>query len=252
MGHRVIFSLFPILHWTMTDFVPYAQKDTNEILKSKLEEVAFTDPLSEEAKKTRRNLLSISFLTIVVALYRPEIKTIFNLGFPDHAVTSQNMQGIACLMITYFLIKYVIEIYVDYQGWRHQLRVVETGRFISLIKHFEDIQITVNQRLTRLDSALRIQQSHPSDQFSEALSSVDGIAKQLEKTNAEVRPLINAWTETIATMASATLRKDRARKSAFWLLEVLIPIGLGSLVLVKSHQISRRFFRTFAIGCYDN
>jgi hypothetical protein len=220
----------------MTDFIPFSQKDTNDILRSKLEEVAFSDPLSEEAKKTRRNLLSISLLTIVVALYRPEIKTIFSVGFPDQAVTSQNMQGIACLMIAYFLIKYVIEIYVDYQGWRHQLHVVETSRFISLIKHFEDIQVTVNQRLTRLDSALRVQQSHPSDQFSEALYSVDGIAKQLERMNGEVRPLLTTWNETIIAMGSATLRKDRARKSAFWLLEVLIPIGLGALVLIRAHH----------------
>lgn len=220
----------------MNDFVPFSQKDTNDILKSKLEEVAFSDPLSEEAKKTRRNLLSISLLTIVVALYRPEIKTIFSVGFPDQTVSSQSMQGIACLMISYFLIKYIIEIYVDYQGWRHQLRVVETARFISLIRHFDDTQVTVTQRLSRIDTALQMQQSHPSDQFSEALQSVDGIANQLERMNGEVRPLLKSWGETITTMGSATLRKDRARKFAFWLLEVLIPVGLGVLVLLRTHH----------------
>lgn len=218
----------------MGDYETLSQKDTNEILKSKLNEVVFTDPLSEESKKTRRNLLALSLLVIATALYHLEIKTVFNVGFPEKTISSQNIQGIACLAIWYFLIKYIIAVYVDYSGWLHQLRTVETAPFLRLVEVYSVARAETNNRIGRLEAALSSQQQYSSDRFAESAADLKSTHVYLNQMTNGHSHLLASWAKTVETMGKASKRKDWARQFEFWTLEVAIPIGLSVMVLYRS------------------
>jgi hypothetical protein len=218
------------------DFKTLTQNETNESLKTKLEEVAFVDPLGDEARKTKRNLLTLCVVVIVVALYRLQFKTVLNFSVPEGAVPTEAIQGFACVMLLYFLVKYFFEVRRDYKGWKHKTRVVEMTPFLPLIRIYSDAQAAADTRLARLEAALRTDPKGQPTHFAEALNFVQTAGKEMYHMNQSFAPLLASWKNALERMEAPSKRLDRETQWAFWIIDVLIPGIMSFVVLWRSRH----------------
>ena len=89
-----------------------------QLHKTKATDIAFSDPLSDETRKTRTHLLFTAALSVVVKAYELKITKAPWLDLDVPANAPQILEGALSAALCYFLFVFFIYGWQDFRRWR--------------------------------------------------------------------------------------------------------------------------------------
>lgn len=212
------------------------QKVYAAIKENDLDSVLFSDPFSDNTRKTKRNLLLAAFICILISALELKITGFLGLQTKNQALGSELAQGLVSLVVIYFLFNFILQAFIDFQAWQFQKEKLLTKPYIDLISLLENNYRTINQQISSamhnfsIPEPFDLHRSHELQEFSKMLGSTSGqinsIKGNLASVLQEMQPLIDAWSETIMKMDRLNARL-RARFLSFWSMDIGFPIVMA-------------------------
>ena len=90
------------------------------VRENDLDGVMFKDPLSEETRKAKRNLLVAASVCVLLAIFSIRVTSFASLAVDAPGVTREVAQGLACLVVIYLAIGFVFHAFVDLVAWKYE------------------------------------------------------------------------------------------------------------------------------------
>lgn len=188
--------------------------DAPELHHTKPTDIAFRDPLSEEARKVRTHLLFAGALAVLVKTYDLKLSKAPWLEFDIPANAPQLLHGALSAVLCYLLFVFTLYAWQDFRRWRlaGELHLVH-GSFDLILQSRNDL-FAITQHLDELTADAPLQ-----EQIRVAVATA---ATRLPESQSRLQAL------------SASLRRLNALQ---WFRVIVVetgfPIGLGIFALSK-------------------
>lgn len=221
----------------------YIRPDVHKaIIENDIGEIVFQDPLTDDTRKAKRNLVASSFAALLIAALNLQVSGFLGLQTALHTTLESNItKGLACLIVGYFLAVFALAAYVDYSAWKFTRERALIKPYLDLVSmleaHFHITGEKVTNAMHGLNSTVietdMQSQVHFSSQISSATGQLNAIQEEINSLHSEIAPLVTKW----ATMISRSERLSwrlRARFISLWLLDLLLPVLLGSFAIWKT------------------
>ncbi|WP_176047245.1 hypothetical protein [Burkholderia sp. BCC1644] len=214
------------------------------ITENDIGEVVFQDPLTDDTRKAKRNLVAGSFTALLIAALNLQVSGFLGLQTAVHTTLESSItKGLACLIVGYFLSAFALAAYVDYSAWKFTRERALTKPYLDLVSmleaHFHITGEQVKNAMHGLDGTVIETDMRSQVQFSSQISSATGQLKAIQEgmnsLHAEVAPLLAKWA-TVITRSERLSWRLRARFISLWLLDLLLPLLLGGLAIWKTYD----------------
>jgi TM2 domain-containing membrane protein YozV len=208
------------------------------IEENDIEKVAFSDPFSDVARKSKRNLVVSGFIGLLVSLLNLEINGFLGLKATNMNLGNDIAQGLAFFIIMYFLLSFIFQAYIDYSAWNFKREKQLTQPYFDLVSliesHIDVTGVHINNATLRLDS-LSLEENmqaqvEVSKQITSTKQNLESTKTQLSSFVNEISPLLNHWKITIAKMDHLSLRL-KVRFINLWVLDIAFPLIVSSTAL---------------------
>lgn len=212
------------------------------ISENDIKEVVFQDPLGDDARKAKRNVVAASFGAILIAALELQVNGFLGLQtVTGSTIGALITKGLACLVVIYFLAGFVVAAYVDYSAWKFKRERYLISPYLELVRmlegHFAVLGEQISNATTRLENRApehEMQgQIHASRAIADAQGQLTTVAKNSTELYEEFRPLIAHWRDTIQQTERLSWRL-RVRFASFWVLDILLPLCLASLAIWRT------------------
>jgi hypothetical protein len=206
------------------------------IRENDLSSVVFIDPFHTVTRQAKRNLLIASFVALLIAVLQLEVTGFLGLQATNTNLGNSLAQGLACLVVTYFLISFIFHVFVDYTAWKFHRERQMTEPYLDLIRLLENQISVTGDQIGNACGALQgivIENDMPSQidaktMIESALGQLKSIDKNIVALVEETKPLLGSWAATINGMNRLHARL-RMRFLSLWCLDIVFPIGLALL-----------------------
>lgn len=213
------------------------------VKENDLDLVLFADPFTETSRKAKRNLLIASFTALLISVLKLEITGFLGLQASGLQLGNELAQGLACAVVIYFFMTFIFSAYIDYAAWQFQREKQSTKPYIDLIQMLENhIHVTAEQIKNAVDPLRSINlepeiqtQIDVSQKVRSALDKLSSIDNRLNDIANETQPLLKSWKATMEKMERLNWRL-RARFVGLWSLDIMFPVALSILAVVKTYQ----------------
>ena len=213
------------------------------VLDNDLSSVVFVDPFGTVTRQAKRNVIVASFIALLIAVLELEITGFLGLQASNSSLGNALAQGLACLVVAYFLISLIFHVFVDYSAWQFQRERVMTKPYLDLVALLEaQVNVTGEQVKNACASLNGIviendmrSQLEAGKHISSALGQLTSINERLAGLVDEMRPLIDAWASAIRRMKRLDARL-RLRILSLWCLDIIFPIAFALLALWGTHD----------------
>jgi hypothetical protein len=208
-----------------------------------MDQVLFSDPFSDAARKSKRNLLAAGFICLLISVLNLEISGFLGLKATNMNLGNDLAQGLVFVITLYFLLSFIFHAYIDYSAWNFHREKQQTKPYYDLI-NLIDSQVSVTgeqikgatQKLDTLYHEEIVQsQAVIAKDIKSAKQQLESINTSLSSVIEEVTPLINSWRTTIGKMDNLSLRL-KARFISLWVLDITFPILLALIALYESYS----------------
>lgn len=208
--------------------------------------IIFQDPLGDESRKAKRNLLIASFTCLLIAVLKLQVTGFLGLTAGTQALGNELAQGLACTVVIYMLVSYGFHVFVDYSGWKFERERTQTQPYLDLLFLFES---SVRAMAEQIENAVRkIPPHNPAPktigeqdierQTGSAAIQLANISKHLGELREESSPLLESWRGTVRGMSRLTWRL-RARFALLWAMDILLPMFLAGFAIYKTYPATR-------------
>lgn len=208
------------------------------IEENDIEKVLFSDPFSDVARKSKRNLIVAGFIGLLVSLLNLEINGFLGLKATKISLGNDIVQGLAFFIIMYLFLSFIFQAYIDYSAWKFKREKQLTQPYFDLVSLIEG-QINVTGQHFK-NSSFRFEtlleedgmqaQIEASKQISTAKQMIESSATQFSSFVNEINPLLAHWKGTIAKMDNLSLRL-KVRFINLWVLDIAFPIIVSATAL---------------------
>src|SRR5205814_3572347 len=111
-----------------------------------LASVVFVDPFSAVTRLAKRNVLVASFVALLIAVLHLEITGFLGLQASNSTLGNSLAQGLACLVVAYFLVSLIFHLFVDYTAWQFQRERLITRPYLDWVELLEtQVNVTGEQ-----------------------------------------------------------------------------------------------------------
>jgi hypothetical protein len=223
----------------MAQVRPESYKAINE---NDMDQVLFTDPFSDVARKAKRNLLAAGFISLLISVLNLEISGFLGLKATNMNLGNDLAQGLAFLITLYFFLSFVFHAYIDYSAWNFSREKQQTKPYFDLV-HLIESQVSVTgeqikNATDKLDALCHEEsmqaQIEVAKDVRSARQQLDSINTSLSSLIEEVTPLILSWRTTIGKMDNLSHRL-KARFLSLWVLDVIFPVILTLMAMYKTY-----------------
>lgn len=228
-------------------------EDHKSIQENDLNQVFFSDPLSEVARKAKRNLMVVSFLAILVATLKLEVSGFLGLQAKNLNLGNSLAQGLAAVVVLYLLVSFLLYVYIDCSAWKFRRELQATEPYLKLLRTLESHLSTLKQHASQSVSWIsKLKTENPVDQkdfweqqigiTNESLRQVKEGVESLEN---EFRPTFASWKKLILGMDRLSWRL-KARFFQLCFIDIGLPILIALLALWECYpNIGLIFARLF-------
>lgn len=222
----------------------YVRQETYKaITENNLDDVVFQDPFSDVTRKTKRNLLVVSFVCLLISILKLQVTGFLGLQASTGTIGNDLAQGLACTVVVFLLVSFIFHAFIDYSAWQFQRERLLTKPYLDLIGMIENhIQVTTEQvknavqPLNQVSFEREMQaEIERSKVVRDTQGQLDSIDKRLASIANEITPLLISWRNTINGMERLRLRL-KARFVSLWILDILLPLALSGLAIGKSYS----------------
>lgn len=213
------------------------------INENDMDQVLFTDPFSDVARKAKRNLLAAGFICLLISVLNLEISGFLGLNATNMNLGNDLAQGLAFFITLYFFLSFIFHAYIDYSAWNFSREKQQTKPYYDLV-HLIESQVSVtgeqiNSATYKLDALCHEEsmqaQIEVAKEVKSARQQLESINTSLSSVIDEVIPLIHSWRNTIGKMDNLS-RRLKARFLSLWVLDIAFPIILASMAMYKSYS----------------
>ncbi|PPT70099.1 hypothetical protein XarbCFBP8142_00240 [Xanthomonas arboricola] len=201
------------------------------------------DVFREETKKGKSNLVTTSFIAILIATLELKISSFAGIASASGILAADVTRGLACLAVVYFLVAYVLDVYLDAATWSLESKRLRISPYLVLVRHTEqmyrncseqlkNVEWTINH-LISLEPSLR-DNSISFKNFQDATGQLPAIAKYQDELLTEIRPLLQKWSETLRAFAKQRNQRRAAQAFRVWFWDVTTPALLAALAIWKT------------------
>lgn len=185
-----------------------------ELHRTKLTDIAFRDPLSEETRKVRTHLLFAGTLAVLVKTYDLKLSKAPWLEFDIPANAPQLLDGALSAILCYLLFVFVLYAWQDFRRWKlaGEIQLVH-GSFDLILKSRNDLFV-ITQHLDKLTVEQPLQDS--------IRAAITAAARQLPESQAK-----------LSLLSPALRRLNALQWFRVVVVEAAFPIVLGAFALVK-------------------
>ena len=177
-------------------------------------DIAFSDPLSDETRKTRTHLLFAAALSVVVKAYDLKITKAPWLDLDVPANAPQILEGALSAALCYFLFVFVIYGWQDFRRWR-------VGSEIQLVHGSFDLVLQSRESLRIIALHLeKLEKNKPLD--SAVRASIEVAAAKLPESQAK-----------LAELQAGIKRLNWLQWFRVLVIELAFPLFLGAFALLK-------------------
>jgi len=228
-------------------------EDHKSIQENDLNQVFFSDPLSEVARKAKRNLMVVSFLAILVATLKLEVSGFLGLQAKNLNLGNSLAQGLAAVVVLYLLVSFLLHVYIDCSAWKFQRELQATEPYLKLLRTLESHLSTLKQHASQSVSWIsKLKTENPVDQkdFWEQQigitnESLQQVKEGVESLENEFRPTFASWKKLILGMDRLSWRL-KARFFQLCFIDIGLPILIALLALWECYpNIGLIFARLF-------
>jgi len=223
--------------------MPYVRPDiAKAVAENDLDAVVFTDPLADDARKAKRNLVAASFAAILISALDLQINGFLGLQTATgEALGIAVTKGLACLVVLYFLAGFVLSTFIDYSAWKFKRERVLVRPYLDLIQVLESHLATTGEQVanatTRLDGVVVETGMQSEVAFKREIGSAKGqltsIQQRVQSLHEEFAPLIAHWSATVAKATRLSWRL-RARFLSLWLVDIATPLLLAAVAIWRT------------------
>lgn len=211
------------------------------ISENDLNQVDFSDPFSPETRKAKRNVMAASFITILIWILGLKITGFLGLQTEGGAVGNEIARGLACVVVVYVVIGFILQCYVDVSAWQYARERQLSRPYLALIELFENqISVTAEQVKNAVNPILNASSNPMEVMLSGFAKSIQGqlgqIAERLQALETETKPLLNSWRNTVVTATERLSSRFRVRLLTLWVLDIGVPIAFGILAILASYD----------------
>jgi hypothetical protein len=213
------------------------------ISENNMDNVIFSDPFSDVARKSKRNLLAAGFIALLISVLNLEVSGFLGLKATNMNLGNELAQGLAFLILLYFISSFIFHAYIDYSAWNFESEKQLTKPYFDLV-HLVDSQINVTgEQIKNATSKLDSLSNEESMQAQvEVIKEINSARQQLESINTqlsavilEINPLVSSWRDTIQKMNKLSYRL-RARFFSLWFLDIIFPLIVAIAALFKCYS----------------
>lgn len=164
--------------------------DAPELHRTKLTDIAFRDPLSEETRKVRTHLLFASALAVLVKTYDLKLSKAPWLDFDIPTNAPQLLHGALSAVLCYLLFVFTLYAWQDFRRWRlaGELHLVH-GSFDLILQSRNDL-FAITQHLDKLTAdaplqeQIRVAVAAAASRLPESQSQLQALIASLRRLNA--------------------------------------------------------------------
>lgn len=212
-----------------------------ELEANSFKDVVFSDPLSDETRKVRRNLLLAAFVTLVLAALNLQVTGVMGLTTAVGGLKNDVLQGLCFGVVVYQLAAFVLHAYVDINGWKFELERAKVQPYLELVQLLRNEQSAAREQVSNamyrlqnpnFDREMRAEVELTKD-VRTARQQLEQIAEHQRMLLDEVKPLLVGWQESVRR-ASVLRPRLFARFFQLVVLDVLAPLLLSALAVVRT------------------
>ena len=216
------------------------------ISENNMDNVVFSDPFSDVARKSKRTLLAAGFIGLLISVLNLEISGFLGLKATNMNLGNELAQGLAFLILLYFISSFIFHAYIDYSAWNFESEKQLTKPYFDLVDLVDlvDTQINVTGeqiknatfKLDSLSNEESIQaQVEVIKEINSARQQLESINTQLSAVILEINPLVSSWRDTIQKMNKLSYRL-LARFFSLWFLDIIFPLIVAIAALFKCYS----------------
>lgn len=228
--------------------------DHKSIQENNLDQVIFSDPLGEVARKAKRNLVIVSFLAILVATLKLEITGFLGLQANNLSMGNSLAQGLAAIVVLYLLVAFLLHVYIDCSAWKFRRERQATQPYLELLRTLESNFSDVKQHASDSVSWIsELKSSNPDNkkefweqQIETTNETLRQMKEKVESLEEEFGPAFTSWKKLIEGMEKLSLRL-KARFFQLYVIDIGLPILVASVALVECLPELRIFLGRLAI-----
>ena len=216
-------------------------KIEEDLESSDLNQVLFSDPLSENTRKVRRNLIIASFACVLISVFTLTITGFLGLKAESGAIENEIAKGLGAIICIYYLSIFVIYSIIDIFAWKFKKEKILITPFQELVENIEGdyhtLKLHIQSHANKInnfspDSDMR-SEIHNDQQIQKINELFNGTKKGIDHLHESVAPFLKEWRVRCKKLKIANTRLV-FRKASLYILDILIPLLLASLALYKT------------------
>jgi hypothetical protein len=210
-----------------------------------IDAIAFQDPLRDETRKAKRNLVAAAFAAILIAALNLKVESFLGLKTADaHVLAAASTQGLACVAVIYFLVAFLLGFFVDYNAWRFEQERLLVKPYLELIKMAEQAFFSLTQQI---GNAMHYLHGQPVELekitdpvlltgIRESRGQLQTISKGAAGMFERIGPFLQQWAEALQKSRRRLSWRLRARFASLWGMDFAVPIVLAALAVWKTRN----------------
>ncbi|AVH25768.1 hypothetical protein [Vibrio diabolicus] len=213
----------------------YKKLEENEI-----EKVLFSDPLSETTRKSRRNLMIVSVMCLLISILNLKVTGFLGLKAETDAIESELVKGIGAIIVIYYFVVFILCATIDLLAWKfdrektlisgHQELVEAIERHFSVT--IEHIDYSVRD-LSNLSPDSKMQdQIYNNEAIGRATQLIQGTKDGIDSFRKDAEPFINQWLERV-NKTSILNTRFFIRLVSLYGFDLIFPSLMAFLVCVE-------------------
>lgn len=197
-----------------------------------IEDVVFTDALSDVARKTRRNYMFVSLFAIIVFVYDIKIKKIPWLELDVEGKARGLLASLLVIAVIYYTVVYIFYLLQDIGRWK-------AGGFIIKTKHmWEKIAVIGNDINSIEQKTSVIEEAYSKKKLSESEQGAltdNWFANEITKIRNMVTGVLKKgpkFKDELEILDTLYLKKMKIQWVRIWIIDIGIPLTLGISSLI--------------------
>ena len=185
---------------------------TEESDMKELEKISFSDPFQESLRKTRRSLMLVSFIGILIGTFPVELTSFLGIHILSESIQDVYLRGIINLIVIYYLISFGLSLIIDLYAWDFKKERVKVKHYIDLKQELGGI---INEML---EDNMEDSDSDKTDTFTD-----------------KILPPFLSKTKIKGTLSGLNIRFV-SRVFSIFLVDMLVPMALGCVAIYKTRH----------------
>ncbi len=210
------------------------------IEENDIDKVLFSDPFTDVTRKSKRNLLVASFISILISILHLEINGFLGLKATSTPLGNEVAQGLAFFIVLYFFLSFSFQAFVDYIAWNFNQEKYLTKPYLELVSLIESqIGVTGEQiknatyNFSSLSNEKSMQgQVHDSSVINSSKKQLESINRNLSSVINEIDPLLKMWAKQLNKMDKLSVRL-KVRFLSLWALDIIFPLIVSVVALYQ-------------------